>query len=71
MTVAQIIGQIGALPREDQQKVITFARRLEGNELLSPDELTSLAAELAKSGDDDSRAAALNEQILKGFYGNE
>ena len=70
MTVAQIIGEIGSLPDEDRKKVLRFTRRLESEVPLSADELTALAAELA-SCEDKTRGNALQEQIVKGFYGKE
>ena len=68
MNAAEVIREIEALPPEEQAKVVQFARRLDAQRKLSPEELGSLAERLASTGD-PAKAAVLREEIVAGFYG--
>jgi hypothetical protein len=70
MTATQIIAEIDALPPSEKRQVIRFTRSLEAQMPLSGDELTALAERLAAS-DDPAETAELNDQLMKGFYGNK
>jgi hypothetical protein len=68
MNAAEVIREIEALPPEEQAKVVQFARKLDAQRKLSPEELGSLAERLASTGD-PVEAAVVREEIVAGFYG--
>ena len=68
MTATEIIEEIKRLPREEQTKVIEFARQAGEGRLLSPEELGHLAERMVES-QDAAEVDRLQEQILRGFYG--
>ncbi|MBI5387525.1 MAG: hypothetical protein HZA90_22935 [Verrucomicrobia bacterium] len=70
MTAAEIIEAINQLPREEQTKVVEFARQVTRERLLSPEELGELAQRMAET-DDLAEADRLQRQIVRGFYGRE
>mgnify|MGYP001231158793 FL=1 len=68
MTAAEIIEEIKRLPREEQKRVIEFARRVAGNHPLRPEELGVLAQRMVDARD-PAEADRLQEGIVRGFYG--
>ena len=68
MTAVQIIEEIKRLPREEQSKVIEFARRAAESRPLTPEELGELAKRMVEAKD-PAEADRLQEQIERGFYG--
>ncbi len=68
MTAVQIIEEIKRLPREEQTRVIEFARQVGENRLLTPEELGQLAKRMVEAKD-PAEADRLQEQIERGFYG--
>ena len=70
MAALEVIEEIKRLPREEQNKVIEFARRAVETRQLSPEELGRLAKRMTESTD-PAEADRLQEEIVRGFYGNE
>lgn len=70
MTAVQIIEEIKRLPKEEQAKVVEFARRAAENRRLSPEELGELAKRMAEAKD-PAEADRLQQEIERGFYGTE
>lgn len=70
MTAIEIIEEIKRLPREEQTKVIEFARRVGEGGLLSPEELGHLAKRMVEA-QDPAEADRLQEEIVRGFYGSQ
>ena len=68
MTASEIIHQIETMPPPEQEEVVRFAIRLGFRRRLAPPELGTLATRLAGTAD-AVEAAALQEEILQGFYG--
>ena len=68
MTAEQIIDEIKRLPREEQTRVIEFARTVERSRPLTPEELGQLTKRMVESKD-PAEADRLQEQIQRGFYG--
>ncbi len=69
MTAVQIIEEIKRLPREEQTRVIEFARKVGENRPLTPEELGQLAKRMVEAKD-PAEADRLQEQIERGFYGS-
>ena len=67
MTASQIIDEIKRLPKEEQNRVIEFARAMEPRRL-TPEELGELAKRMVETKD-PAEADRLQEQIERGFYG--
>ena len=67
MTASQIIDEIKRLPREEQSRVIEFARTMEARRL-TPEELGELAKRMVETKD-PAEADLLQSQIERGFYG--
>jgi hypothetical protein len=62
--------EIDRLPPGERSKVVRYAKQLDAHRQLTPDELTSLANEMADAAD-PVEASRLKEEIIKGFYGGE
>jgi len=69
MTAVEIIEEIKRLPREEQSRVIEFARHAAEDRRLTPEELGKLAKRMAES-QDPAEADRLQEEIVRGFYGD-
>ena len=70
MTAVEIIEEIRRLPREERSKVIEFARRAGEDGQLSPEALGGLAKQMVET-QDPIEADRLQEEIVRGFYGNQ
>ena len=70
MTAVEIIEEIKRLPREEQTRVIEFARQVAENRPLSPEELGQLAKRMVEAKD-AAEADRLQEEIVRGFYGDD
>ena len=70
MTAVEIIEEIKHLPRDEQTRVIEFARHAGENRQLSPEELGKLAKKMVKAKD-PKEADRLQEEIVGGFYGGK
>ena len=70
MTAAEIIEEIKRLPRDEQRRVIQFARHAGENRQLSPEELGRLAKQMVEAND-PVEADWLQEEIVRGFYGGK
>ena len=70
MTAVEIIEEIRRLPREEQNRVIEFARLAGENPQLSPEELGRLAQRMVEAKD-PAEADRLQEEIVRGFYGGQ
>ena len=68
MTAGEIIEEIKRLPREEQSKVIDFARQVDQPRLLSPEELGELTKRMVET-EDPAEAERLEQEIIRGFYG--
>jgi len=70
MTAEEIIHEIGALPPNEQVKIVRFAYRLNAERQLSGDELSALAERMVGTAD-PLEERMLREQITRGFYGEK
>jgi hypothetical protein len=70
MTAIEVIEEIKRLPREEQSKVLEFARQITENRRLTPDELGQLARRMAETPD-SAEADRLKQEIVRGFYGGD
>jgi hypothetical protein len=70
MTAVEIIEEIKRLPREEQSRVIEFARQAGAGRPLGPEELWDLAKRMVEAKD-PAEADRLQEEIVRGFYGSE
>ena len=70
MTAVEIIEEIKRLPRDEQSRVIEFARLVGENRQLSPEELGRLAKQMVEAKD-PAEADRLQEEIVRGFYGGK
>jgi len=70
MTAVEIIEEIKRLPRDEQTRVIEFARLVGENHQLSPEELGRLAEQMVEAKD-PAEANRLQEEIVRGFYGGK
>jgi hypothetical protein len=68
MTAVQIIEEIKRLPREEQTRVVEFARQVGDSRPLAPEELGQLAKRMVEA-ENPAEADRLQEQIERGFYG--
>ncbi len=68
MTAVEIIEEIKRLPREEQSKVLSFARQMAAEVSLTPEEIGDLAKQMVEAAD-PREADRLQEQIIRGFYG--
>ena len=69
MTAVEIIEEIKRLPSDEQSRVIEFARHAGENWQLSPDELGRLAKRMVETKD-PAEADRLQEEVVRGFYGD-
>lgn len=70
MSAAQIIEAIKQLPPTEQAQVIRFARELDSERQLSPEELEALGRRLAGTTD-PAEGKRLTEDLVRGFYGGQ
>ena len=70
MTGIEVIEEIKRLPREEQVKVLAFARQLAQNQPLTSEELGELANRMVDT-QDSVEADRLQEKIVGGFYGGD
>jgi hypothetical protein len=70
MTGLEVIKEIKRLPKDEQTKVIEFARQMPENRPLAPEELGELARRMVETKD-SAEADRLQEKIVRGFYGGE
>ena len=70
MTATAVIEEIQQMPPEDQSRVIQFAMELARKRQLTGKELGELAKRMVETKD-PAEADRLQEEIVRGFYGNE
>lgn len=70
MTAVEIIEEIKRLPRDEQSRVLEFARHAGESRPLSPEELGQLAKRMVEAKD-PAEADRLQEEIVRGFYGGQ
>ncbi len=70
MTAVEIIEEIKRLPRDEQNRVIEFARHAGESRPLSPEALGQLAQRMVEAKD-PAEADRLQEEIVRGFYGGQ
>ena len=68
MSAADIIRQSGALPLEEQLKVIAFSKELDGHRDLTRAEFLALA-ERYRDTTDSGEVSRLEDEVVQGFYG--
>ena len=70
MTAVEIIEEIKRLPKEEQTRVIEFARQAGETRSLSPEQLGQLAKRMVEA-QDPAEADRLQQEIVNGFYGGQ
>lgn len=70
MTATQLIHEMDCLPPAELAKVVRHARELDKCRPLSGAELTELAQRMVDARD-PAEADRLQEELTKGFYGEE
>lgn len=70
MTAVEIIEEIKRLPRDEQNQVIEFAHHAGEGRQLNPEELGSLAKRMVETPN-AAEGDRLQEEIVRGFYGDE
>jgi len=70
MTAVEIIEEIMRLPKDQQNKVVEFARTVGENRRLTPEELGQLAKRMVETPD-SAEADRLQQEIMRGFYGGQ
>ncbi len=70
MTATAVIEEIEQMPPEDQSRVIQFAIELARKRQLTGKELGELAKRMVETKD-PAEADRLQEEIVRGFYGDE
>jgi len=70
MTGVEVIEEIKRLPRNEQTKVLEFARQLAESQPLTPEELGELANRMTETPD-SAEADRLQQKIVRGFYGGK
>lgn len=68
MSVADIIREIGALPLQEQLKVIAFSKELDKNRELSREEFLALAKKY-QDATDTAEVTGLEDELVRAFYG--
>ena len=68
MTASEIIEEIKRLPKDQQIRIVEFARTIDQTRRLTPAELGELAKRMVETKD-PAEADRLQEQIERGFYG--
>ena len=69
MTATAVIEQIENLPPEEQSRVIQYAMELARRRQLTGKELGKLAKRMVETKD-SAEADRLQEEIVRGFYGD-
>jgi hypothetical protein len=70
VTAVEIIKEIKRLPRDEQNRVIEFARHTGESRPFSPEELGQLAKRMVEA-QDPAEADQLQQEIERGFYGGQ
>jgi hypothetical protein len=70
MTAAAVIEEIKHLPRAEQSRVIQFVNELARRRQLTGEELGELARKMVETKD-PTEAKRLQDEIVRGFYGDE
>lgn len=70
MTAVEIIEEIKRLPQDEQTRVIEFARQTGESRQITPEELGQLAKRMVEAKD-SKEADRLQEEIVRGFYGDQ
>ena len=70
MTAVEIIEEIKRLPRDEQSRVIEFARHAGEGRALDPEELGQLAKRIVEAKH-PAVADRQQEEIVRGFYGGQ
>ncbi|MDP1588042.1 MAG: hypothetical protein Q8M07_09880 [Prosthecobacter sp.] len=70
MTATQLIYEIDCLPPAELAKVVRHTKELDKRRPLSGAELTELAQRMVDAAD-PAEADRLQEELIKGFYGEE
>ena len=70
MTATAVIEEIEQLPPEEQSRVIQFVNELARKRRLTGKELGELAKRMVETKD-SAEADRLQEEIVRGFYGDE
>jgi hypothetical protein len=70
MSAAQVIEEIKQLTPAEQAEVIRFAFKLARKGQLTGEQLGGLANRMAETND-PAEASRLQEEIVRGFYGDE
>ena len=70
MTAIQLIHEIDCLPPSELAKVVRHTRELDKRRPLSGSELTELAQRMVDATD-PTEADRLQEELIKGFYGEK
>jgi hypothetical protein len=70
MTAVEIIEEIKRLPRNEQDRVLEFARCAGESRRLNPEELGQLAERMVEAKD-PIEADRLQDEIVRGFYGGQ
>lgn len=70
MTASAVIEEIKQMPPEDQSSVIKFALELARRRQFTGKELGDLARQMVETKD-LAEADRLQEEIIRGFYGND
>jgi hypothetical protein len=68
VSAADIIRELGALPLEEQLKVIAFTKELDKNRELTREEFLQLARRYQNATEPD-QVADLEDELMRGFYG--
>lgn len=70
MTGIEVIEEIKKLPKNEQTKVLEFARQLAESRPLTPEEVGELANRMTET-QDSAEADRLQKKVVRGFYGGE
>ena len=70
MTASQLIHEIDCLPPAELAKVVRHTRELDKRRPLTGAELTEVAQRMVDATD-PSEADRLQEELIKGFYGEK
>ena len=70
MTGMEVIEEIKRLPKNEQTKVLEFARQLAESQPLTPEELGELANRMTETHD-SAEADRMQQKIIGRFYGGK
>lgn len=70
MTATQLIHEIDCLPPAELAKVVRHAKELDKHRPLSGAELSEIAQRMVDASD-PAEADRLQEELIRGFYGEE